>query len=394
MVHITSDNAETQNILEQLCTKIEECGGSIHPNARIACHHHAIQISVTGEDAEGPLFQIPHEALVVYDDFALKIEDGLIKTHSTVDGIAPVQRDLMELILALYNVTGKLQAHLDSSAWHVFKDDPEILRLLQLGRQGGDAQMIAQFIKDGMYEELALLTFFKTRLLNCQLYKKDAPMEMVLMPLADLMDHTLKGAIYKQLYYEGGATLNVPLSRPVEGSNECFMSYGAFDSFDTYLHYNFIDAQTPFVRSVPVNINLGEWGQIDIRALNAHVPTHDIPEGFKDLSFYMPIINIHESERRAVLSHLMIPGRAAPKSLRRILSLTLQSLHPTINAEHIKILMLQVEDLLLKANLAYYNDLEAAVRDSYTKDTKKDLLTTLIARQHEILGFYAEISAA
>lgn len=394
MVHITSDNAETQAILEQLCAKIEGCGGGIHRDARITCHHHAIQISVAGEDAKGPLFQIPHEALVVYDDFALKIEDGLLKIHSTIDDIAPLQRELMELMLDLYNVTGKLQAHLESSAWHIFKDDPEILRLLGLGRQGSDVQMISQLMKDSSREELALLTFFKTRLLNCHLYQKDAPTEMVMMPLADLMNHNLNATTYKQLYYAESATLNVPLSRPIEGSDECFMSYGGFDSLDTYLHYNFIDPQTPFARSVPLNIDLGERGKIEIHALNAHVSPEDIPEGFQDLRFYMPIINIHENEKRAVLSHLMIPGQAAPKSLRRILSLTIQLLHPTMSKDHIQILMLQLEDSLLKANFSYYNDLEAAFRDSYTKDTNKELFGNLIARQLAILGLYADLMSA
>ena len=251
-------------------------------------------------------------------------------------------------------------------------------------------KLIKRFIKEGALEDLLLLTFFKTRLLQCHLNKKDSPPENVIMPLMDSMNHSLKAADYRHYYSpEGEGTIGVPVSQPVEGSDECFVKYGTFDSLDTYLHYGFVD-DAPFAKSVPVKIDLGEYGTIVVAALNAYVAPEDIPEQFKDMGFYMPVINIY-GDKRAVLSHAILPSIAAPKSLRRVLSLAVQLMNKSIDVDKINTLMLQAEQKLVTMNLEYYSNMEKSLEKCGLAPDDIALLGSAINRQKTVIQRYVDM---
>jgi len=393
MTKIISDNPKVSKILHEICEIIEGQGGSIHPDITIKCQDNDISVISSTHYGMGRAkdfaFKIPHELMVVYDDFVFEMDENQkIHAHSHINDVTPQQLRLTNLMLDLYNATDKLQTHIKNCIWHTFKNNKEIISLLIKGRQGLDLNLISKFIKDDDINNLSLLTFFKTRLLDCQLHDKDTQSESIIMPLVDAMNHHLKGAPYQNFYTPKGAFLTIPLVQPVEGNNECFVQYGVFDNLDTYMHYGFMAGKIPFLRSIPLTVDLGEWGSIEIKALNSYVQAQDVPDGFKDLTFYMPIINADHDKKHVVLSHIMIPTSAAPKSLRRIISLAIRLLHPKIDTDTINSLMLDVEAKLWKSNKKYYQSIQESVEKSGLSATKARILHDLSQEQISILNGY------
>lgn len=395
MLQIRADNPEVTNILNKICAIVRDNGGDIHPDLIITCKQNNISVHIEHNNDQTITdfaFKIPHDLLIAYDDFVLSADNAdnnVLAIESHIDNIAPLHLELMRLMLALYNTTDKLNSHKNASPWYIYKDS-DILNSLTQSRTGSDMDLIQSMARQQDYDDLALLTFFKSRLLKCHINKNDAHPEGVLMPLVDLLNHHNAAKPYKNFYTPQGGILAVDVSRPEQTdqnkSPECFVNYGVFDCLDTYLHYGFVNNDPAFVRSVPLTIDLKEYGTLNIKALNVHVAPGDLPAGFQDLSFYMPIINV-DAEKNAVLSHIIIPSQTAPKSMRRILSLAIDMMNPGLDRKILQNLMLESERFIVNFNISFYND---HLRVNPDQTTENDSLSAVQRHQSTLLGLYKD----
>lgn len=393
MVKIIADTPALSALLQKLCATVQDHNGFLNPGLIIHCKNGDISVMAEDPPKDAPLLRLPHDLMLPYDDFSLTIENSHLEAHSIIENFSPVRQTLLQLMLDFYNKTDKIRKHLNTSAWHVYRNEPEIINPLLQSRQGGDVSLLSKLTSDTPAddEELTLLSFFKNRLLSCRINDKSTEPEKVLMPIADFLNHHRKGAPYNQLYTKDKGYFSLPVAQPVKNSPECYAHYGFLDTLDTYLHYSFIDPDVPFVRSIPVLIELEGIGTLDIKALNVSIPQKDIPAGFKDLKFYMPMMNIHHEQRKVEISHIMIPDQKAPRALHRIIYLALSFLVPDLDELSRNYHVKNVIHNILETNFQFYIHLESCVKKAKTPLSAQEPLLKTVQIQKNKIQSYQEL---
>ncbi len=360
MLGILSDNSKIEAMLWDICAFLERNDGVINPEIEILNKNGETSIFASDELSGEYILRVPHELLIPYDAFDLDVEGRDIVIEHYDKNISKNQLQLFDMILTLYNETGKFSRHLEACPWLSFNKTPDIINHFFAAREGDDINLIKQIIDDPeFFNELALITLFKNRLAKCRLHSKQAEAQQILMPVIEFLNHHPRGAGYDNLYNKNGGHMAVKASISEENSQECFACYGRLDAMDTYLHYSYIDQNTEFVRSVPVNIELRDIGTISVRAFNISVPANQIPEHMHDLGFYFPRIQVDHSKKQAQLSHMFIPQDNALFSLRRILKFIIQLLQPDISKKACLEAIGISELKIIESNLSYYEELKS-----------------------------------
>jgi hypothetical protein len=145
-------------------------------------------------------------------------------------------------------------------------------------------------------------------------------------------------------------------STPVDGSRECFVSYGLYDAYDTYLIYSYVNEIAPFVRSVPLTIDLQGLGTITVLSIIGVTENGNVPVHLADLRRLMPVVR-KLADRRLSVSHLIIPSSVMKLALRRILAELIRSLGPGLGNEAIRQHLATAEIAVLSANIEFYENL-------------------------------------
>ena len=296
---------------------------------------------------------------------------------------------MLEAMVGLYNRSGKFKTHLKGHPLLHFDTHSELVRCLLQTREGQDIDIVRGILeKPEFFDELALLTFFKSRLLYCKLHEMNARPSAVLIPVVEFMNHHSSGAVFESLYSKKGNVLATQAAMPLEGSRECFTRYGRFDALDTYLHYGFIDEGANYLRSVPMQIDLGGVGVIRVRAFSANVPAQAIPEKLRDLAFYFPQVKVDSVRKVVEVSHLFIPQENARFSLRRILEFIVQSLMGGESVSVCSSYIEEAENQVVKMNLDYYAGAESLVDSSDDFATiDRDVLRLVEVQRKKIVNY-------
>ena len=357
MVKIISDNKKAEKILQDIVEIVSKHGAYIDEDIEIHCQGGYISVLSPENKIARPMFRIPHDVLISFDQFDVGIKKNRFVLKSNNADVPKTQVTLMKHMLELYNVLGQLEYHRKACPWVAYKDHPALLELLMQGREGEDIREIQAMINeaddpDGQ-EALEIKTFFRTRLLKCRLHKKFRKPVSVLLPLIDSLNHNISGSRFINAYPPEGSFLAVPY-KPIEGYDECFATYRRLDAMDAYLDYAFIDKDAPMVRSVPLRIPLEGIGTLVIRALDGYANPEKLPEELKDILFYMPVIHAYEERKEIELSHIYIPQKTAIFSLRRILKYSIRLLDPDLSPEKVKEYMGIAEQAVLETNHAYF----------------------------------------
>jgi len=359
MVSVSSDNPDTEKRMVRLCDALEKAGSYIDDDASIMDVGGGTSVFVSDAYDSEFLFKLRHEHLIPYDHFDFDIEgdDIVIAHHDRNDN--PFHLDMLEQMIGLYNESGKFTFHRNTHPFLQYDSSPELVKHLMRGRQGQSVDVIGGMLgKAEFFDELVLLTFFNSRLLNSRLYSKDSKQSAVLIPIMEFMNHHHAGATFENLYSKKSNVLSVQAIMPVSGSRECFTRYGRFDSLDTYLHYGFVDEGAPYVRSVPLRLDLDGVGTILIGSNSSNIPIQDIPAYLRDLAFYFPRTSFSKGHKVVELSHLFIPGEKARFSMRRILAYVIQALEPSIDEASCHSYVEDVERQILKLNIEYYDEIK------------------------------------
>jgi hypothetical protein len=188
---------------------------------------------------------------------------------------------------------------------------------------------------------------------------------LVMMPVMDYCNHHPFAHPYSPAVDPAGQRmLTTRAFCPDPITRECFARYGIYDSYDCFLHYGFVDQQTPFVISIPLEISLPSLGTLTINARPMHSPRTHPSEEIADLGFYLPAFTVDEASKSATVSHLMIPQETAPNALRRILAVILLRIEPALAERPIAAIIETIEQQVLTANLEFYRNLASHLRDS------------------------------
>ena len=357
MVQYLCSDTQVEETFRTLCQLITDNGGVIHEELIVDQKGRSVTVRVPSivED-NAIIIKLSRPLLLPYKKFNIYIQDDKYILNDCDESITPLQRELMEHMLALYNLTDKFAEHREISVLQLIHKDPDVIKWILGARDPTSRQLIDDMANDDLQEALKK-SFFKTRVIGVH-NKSSNDREQCLMPLVDFINHHFQANIFNLPDHIDGE-LNILKSTPVDGSNECYVRYSNMDALDSLLNYDFADDHAKFVRSVPMKIELEGVGTCEIKAGLSHVK-HNLailPDHLKGLGIYLPQMMANNVTKTFELSFLMIPQAGAPKSMRRILAAGLGMIAPTASPDQVLGYVTALEKQVIRHNIIFYNDL-------------------------------------
>jgi hypothetical protein len=372
MVLIAADSLQVERSLRKIVALSEKAGAEFSDDLVLKSVDGDLSVEAPPESAGKMLVRLPWDCLVPFPPFRLSIVNDDLVISSYEQGLTDECVVLMEALLELFNLTGKVGHHRRTSPWRLIISYPAILECVRQGRDREDFALFQQFIVSGNEDELMLQSFLNSRVLG---YKAatTAPPYPVLMPVIDLFNHHFQGALFKiDEVPNKERSLAIARSMPLPGTGkECFACYGAHDSFDTWVTYGFVDQSALFVRSVAMTIDLPSLGTIRLTNFDKTRDRRALPPSVSDLHLYIPALLARRGDHIEV-GRLLIPGPSAPRALRRTLHFLIAEMSPGHSRQ--RDLVMEAERQIVTANQAYYRDLSGFLGTLCPRDPLQNLI--------------------
>lgn len=373
---IIGDNQAILKNFILLKNMIEEWGGTIDPELVVRCEGANIGIEKHGFSTPGkPIIALPNELLLPSEHMGMSVKGDEFDYAPEAGAFSDAQKKAADCMIEIYNLTKKVPAHKESCCWLAFKEAPELLEKLLKARTLNPAQQkylafAKDNLKDSVYEEIVCGTYIKSRAIGHKHTRPDSD-EIVqttdIMPMIDFLNHHSSGAYFNfNKNYTPTAPerefLLVQDSRPLSFSNECFVFYNQMDALDTFMLYGFPDAHAPYVRSLPLELEIPNTGKILVRSLLGIMHKGVLPKNAAGLRPYIPSTIGNEGDVLEI-SNLLIPTNSGtPHALRRVLRLLMTNRAAqkrTLNTSQIWDAVLAAEEKILDANIRFYRNLLA-----------------------------------
>ncbi len=328
---VQADTQALRDVLRALVNTVLQAGGQIHPGIRFLASDGKLSVHCQPElgPGEQPLLRLPRELLVPIDGIEWTDREDTLLALSSLEHLTPVQRDLLDLHLALYNAAGKLPWTVRHLPALVVPSHAPLISALQAIRPNF-----------GKSRPQAASAFLQTRV-----FKLDE--SRVLMPLIDLLNHHPRGAAYQT----DATAMTVLVAQPL-GVGECFARYGGRrDVLDLALHYGYADADTPFAFCTPLVCSVPTLGILTItwqRMRNSH-------------PLDPPLVTFGEAG--LTLSHLAC-HRQHPQRLRAALRLAVlgAARRQGLSGADAELVVMQAFAALRESNLALLQAVQSAAR--------------------------------
>lgn len=357
MVEIICDDSQIVADIERLLTLLQENGSQVHPGLKLVSSDAGLSLlAPDGAHPGEPLIKLSPSCLLPLEDFTFALAGDDIVLRTQTAAVSPLQLELMQTLISLYNHSGKIAFHRRTNPWVLAQQDREFLRHITAGR-GMEAFAETLSHLDDEPEQFLLHSFFKSRRLD---HLTDSGRQhRVLMPVIDFLNHHYAGAPFAiDEAGDGAIAVGLKLACPVPGSRECFARYGLYDAYDALLSYGYVEHDAPFVRSVPLRITLDLERPVtlDIQAVVGEAGHRNLRARYRDLAFYLPAYTLHSD--RMEVSYLLIPQDNAPYALRRVLDILIRILAPTLANDRVAESVSRAERAILDENLRFYDDLD------------------------------------
>jgi hypothetical protein len=366
MVSILSDNREIERSLKKNVTLLAKAGAEFSDDLVIKCVDGMLSVEASPASTGKMLIRLPWDCLFPVEFFELCVADDKIAMLSHEAALTGECVARMEALLELYNLTDKLARHRRTDPWPLLASHPELLKHIVPRLPGDLYAMFQKFLVSGNNDELMVASFLHTRAYDYR-ETENAPALPVLMPVIEFLNHHLQGApVELEDQPDNDRFLTIKRSVPVPGAgNECFAFYGLYDVFDTWMSYGFLDEIAPFVRSIPMTIDLPRLGTIRLANFVKIRPHEDLPPPVIDLHLFIPKLLARRGDHIEVAS-LLLPGPRAPDALRRTLFFLINEMSPGYPQQGD--LVMQAEEQIVAANRTYYANLLASLQTLRLKD--------------------------
>ena len=111
-MRIIADDPELERHLARLHDLIVSNGGFVHEECVIVVQDGNLRIEAPRSVPEGiELIRVPEALLLSVDDFGLYQDGDDIRIGTPSDSVTPVQAELMDSMIAIYNISGKILHH-------------------------------------------------------------------------------------------------------------------------------------------------------------------------------------------------------------------------------------------------------------------------------------------
>lgn len=359
MTPIISDDPNLEELFSRISRLVVENGGWIHPKVTIVSEGGELSVrSELARDSMEEIFRIPETCLPCLNDFEFGLDDDVLFIERRPAEISSIHGEILQLVIDIYNLSGKVASHRCVSPWFSLSGAPEVLEHLYGGRVG--ARKLGRLYghyKAGDLKNLLLGSLFCTRQLGFKASTKKVS-EPVLIPVVDCLNHHWMGGGFKvgKRAGEGINELSVVNSKPIYGSDECFVCYSKCDRLDSYLLFNFIDNSAPLVRSIPLQIALPNASIMYVYSQNLPTYVGKLPVDVENVRQYIPEY-FGRNQKGFAVSHLLIPGEKEPAALRRTLEFVIGTACSGLVGDPLKGYVSMVERYVVQENIKYYEEL-------------------------------------
>jgi len=365
MVHFVSDSHEMEKHLRKIHDLVCANGSFVHEDIVICSQNGSLTIEAPARVVEQQkLMMLPDEALLPLEKFELVLNGDDICIESNTDFVSPVQVQLMEEMLALYNLNGKIAEHKRSATHSLYHLDRELLAHV------ADEKLIAsmaQWNDKNFYIE----AFMASRRLGRKLKGDPTKKQSVLMPLIDFFNH------HPQAYSFGdddGRLMTRMFTTPETG-RECFVRYGKLDDHHVFLSYGYPETKSPMVESHSMEIDVPGFGTIQIHKRPA-APHNlkNIPRQQKGLEPFLSPIAINEDRTRLTIGCVWIPPKGAPRALRRVLGMYFERMKSGMSFGQMSAFVDEAEHQIIDNNCKYYSELKGKLENHIAKPGAEQIL--------------------
>ena len=355
------DDKGLERSLREMHDIILDSGGVVHDQLVIRGRDGQLNLEAPfATEPNRPILTVPGEALLPVEKFELGLQGDEIGIVSVSGELTDLRKALLDLFVDVYNRTGKIAFHKRVSTLLLKIDDPTLFEKLYEARQRrGNYEKFFQGINLKDHDDLVIKSFLRTRQLGCKSNKDKAAVNM-LAPLLDFVNNHPRSPIYNSGFPpQIGYTSSISRSCPKPNSDECYVSYGMNDSHDILLSYNYVESDTYFTRSVPINIELPFSGKrMDILSNQMQpIPKNKLPHSLRDMHAYFPPIHFKADDKNILeVGYLPIPQGKAPLALRRIIGFLVRTVAPDLSQAERKEVVQQAEKTILQRNIDYYTE--------------------------------------
>jgi hypothetical protein len=242
MVAVIADNKAVETCINQILDLTRGAGAEFAPGLVLRAEKGNMRTEAAAADGK-LLIRMPEACLIPPADFRFGLEGDTVLA-APEDDVTPLRAQLMQLMLELFNLTGKVAQHRRGVPWWLAAAHPEIIPFILRLRDNPVLRGYADAARAGPDDALTAETFFLSRTLALKKDDKAPPVRM-LMPVVDFMNHHHSGSPYNTISDAQGFGLAMLNRQPVAGSTACFARYGDYDALTTWLHYGFVDEHAP-----------------------------------------------------------------------------------------------------------------------------------------------------
>ncbi|AXQ29306.1 hypothetical protein D0B54_11660 [Solimonas sp. K1W22B-7] len=303
-MRIDADHPEAHDAYASLAALLERHGGWLSPDLVVHQRGSDLWASTDGTaDASDRLIWIPRPLLVPISGLSWHDEDELALRD---DGgrLSPLQREILDAMLRLYRVTGKL-------AW-------SRRHLPAVALAAGDPLRVdlSRWCPHFDWPEGVAEAFLRTRRLPL---KHDGQREPVLFPIGEILNHHPEGT---RLRVEPEHGLRIRRAGPADDA-QCYARYRSRDALDLLLGCGYAALQTRCALSLSLEIELAGLGRLRI-CRTSHRPAQDLPHvQYSPGQLSLSHLNFHcdKPGRSLALLRIVIGGLPLPPSRREALAL-------------------------------------------------------------------------
>ena len=359
---VEGSNKILVKLINKLINTNEQAGAFFSPLIDIVANEHGLSIKTPYPVIKKtPLINIPLTCMPLLCDYDLTVNNNnlLCKPHN--QQCNPAANDTMALMVDIYNQTNKLKDWQQSSVFFSLANHPELLNSLVAGKK--HVFKIMNFYKlhlENKKDKLLLDSFLGARIfgykkeqLARQNIKVEGDSEAGLLSVIDFINHRLASSYYQD------SSQGIGISAPAgQGENdELFVQYNYFDPLSTLLIYGFVDLSSPYLFSVPVNMQLADGREAQVLGNNPF-GNETVSDSGKHLAKYVP--NIIKIDKGITLDSLSIPDLTNINQLRDVLTTVVKSVALNDNLTDTALMaeVYSLEKQLLQLNLKYWHHLE------------------------------------
>jgi len=357
MVKISAEDSEMEQLLTSLCDVAVEHGGYIHDELCIECVGGNLSVTAPKTIESGkPLITIPQDGILPLNEIEFRVNGDEVFIASMSEKVNLGQAKMAELMVAIYNATGKIAAQRLCSPDMLFFHDKDLLM-----RVTGEG-FVARCAKREP-DQFVLGSFLQSRKLSMKLFSDENPdpkPEPVLMPLIDFFNHHPKA----QPFGRKDGNLVVYKTDLDSDDEECYVNYGRHDDHMSFTTYGYVETRSSHVLCRPMRVVVPNVGEIVIRKKpEARFNPQQLPGPLKGLGQFLSPIIFSGDRESLTFSALRIPSPAAPRAMRRILSFYVGNMSGRLKDDELERAVQDIEQRVIDFNHAYYADLIADLAD-------------------------------